>query len=85
MLFNEMRQYNLQIFNKYIFLKYRTKQLKAIETNNHITYTNWLKQKNKNKNKLLNWLKIRKKKDELKQPLFIAYLDKINIQFVLMY
>ena len=32
-------QYNIQISDKYIFLKYRTKQLKAIETNNHITYT----------------------------------------------
>ena len=33
MLFNETRQYNQQIFNKIIFLNYRTKQIKATETN----------------------------------------------------
>ena len=31
MLFNETRQYNIQMFNKIIFLKYRTKEIKAIE------------------------------------------------------
>ena len=33
MLINETRQYNIQIFNKSIFLKERTKQIKATETN----------------------------------------------------
>ena len=35
MLFNKMRQYNIQMFNKIIFLKYkyRTRQINAIETN----------------------------------------------------
>ena len=32
-LFNETRQYNIQIFDISIFLKYRTKQIKATETN----------------------------------------------------
>ena len=32
-LFNETRQYNIQIFYKFIFLKYMTKQMKATETN----------------------------------------------------
>ena len=33
-LFNETRQYNIQLFDKTIFLKYRTKQLKGTETYN---------------------------------------------------
>ena len=33
MLFNETGQYNIHIFDKYIFLKYRTRQIKATETN----------------------------------------------------
>ena len=33
MLFNETRQYNIKLFDKTIFLKYRTKQIKATETN----------------------------------------------------
>ena len=32
-LFNETRQYNIHIFNKIIFLKYRTRHIKATETN----------------------------------------------------
>ena len=28
-----MRQYNIQIFNKIIFLKYRTRHIKATEIN----------------------------------------------------
>ena len=31
MLFNKTRQYNMQIFNKIIFFKFRTRQLKAME------------------------------------------------------
>ena len=38
MLFNETRQYNIHIFNKIIFLKYRTRQIKARETNKY-TYS----------------------------------------------
>ena len=37
MLFNETRQYNIPIFYKTIFLKYRTRQIKATER----TYTQW--------------------------------------------
>ena len=36
-LFNETRQYNIQMFDKTIFLKYRTRQIKATETNKEIT------------------------------------------------
>ena len=32
-LFNETRQYNIQMFNKKIFFKYMTRQLKATERN----------------------------------------------------
>ena len=38
MLFNETRQYNIQIFNKSIFLKKRIKQIQATETNMYNTY-----------------------------------------------
>ena len=34
MLFNETRQYNIHIFDKTIFLMYRTIKIKATETNN---------------------------------------------------
>ena len=33
MLFNKTRQYNIKIFNKIIFFKYRTRELKTTETN----------------------------------------------------
>ena len=33
-----IRQYNTQNFDKYIFLKYRTRQIKATETNKKVTY-----------------------------------------------
>ena len=33
MLFNKTSQYNISIFDKIIFLKYRTRQIKATETN----------------------------------------------------
>ena len=32
-LFNKTKQYNIQIFDKNIFFKYRTRQIKATETN----------------------------------------------------
>ena len=32
-LFNETRQYNIHIFDKIIFFKYRIRQIKATETN----------------------------------------------------
>ena len=38
--FNETEQYNILIFDKYICLKYRTRQIKATETNKYITYLN---------------------------------------------
>ena len=34
------RQYNIQISHKTIFFKYRTKQIKATETNKEIIYLN---------------------------------------------
>ena len=34
------RQYNIQIFNKIIFFKYRTREIKATETNKYVTYLN---------------------------------------------
>ena len=37
MLFNKTRQYNIQIFDKIIFFKYRTRQIKTIETNKKVT------------------------------------------------
>ena len=40
MLFNETTQYNIHIFNKTIFVKYRTRQIKATETNKLNTYLN---------------------------------------------
>ena len=39
MLFNKTRQYNIQIFDKIIFFKYRTRQIKTTETNK-VTYLN---------------------------------------------
>ena len=33
MLFNKTRQYNIQVFNKKLVFKYRTRQIKATETN----------------------------------------------------
>ena len=36
MLFNETRQYSIKIFNKIIFFKYRTRQVKATETNDQL-------------------------------------------------
>ena len=33
MLFNKTRQYNIQIFNKIILFKYRTRQIRTTETN----------------------------------------------------
>ena len=38
MLFNETRQFNIPMFNKSIFLKKRTKQIQATETNMYNTY-----------------------------------------------
>ena len=32
-LFNKTRQYNIQMFDKIIFFKYKTRQIKPIETN----------------------------------------------------
>ena len=32
MLFNKTRQYNIQMFDKIIFFKYRTRQIKTTET-----------------------------------------------------
>ena len=39
MLFNKTVQYYIQIFNKIIFFKYRTREIKAIETNKRINET----------------------------------------------
>ena len=36
-----IRQNNIQIFFKIIFFKYRTRQLKTIETNKKVTYFDW--------------------------------------------
>ena len=35
-----IRQYNIQIFYKIIFFKYRTRQIKTTETNKKVTYLN---------------------------------------------
>ena len=37
-LFSTTRQYNTYIFNKIIFFKYRSRQIKATETNKKVTY-----------------------------------------------
>ena len=39
MLFNKTVQYYIQIFNKIIFFKYRTREIKAIEKNKKINET----------------------------------------------
>ena len=38
MVFNKTRQYNIQMLHKIIFIKYRTRQIKATETNKKVTY-----------------------------------------------
>ena len=40
MLFNETRQCNIHIFDKNVFVKWRTKQIKATETKKYYTYLN---------------------------------------------
>ena len=41
MLFKKTRQYNIQLFDKIIFFKYRTREIKATETNTKVTYLNF--------------------------------------------
>ena len=56
MLFNKTRQYNVQIFNKIVFFKYRTRKLKTTETNNYVTHLIWNGSLSKqNQFKLLNF------------------------------
>ena len=38
--FNETKQYNINIFDKIIFFKYRSRQIKAREINKKIMYLN---------------------------------------------
>ena len=40
MLFNKQRQNNIHIFDKIIFLKYMTRQIKTTETNKKVIYLN---------------------------------------------
>ena len=41
MLFKKRIQYNIHIFDKIIFFKYRTRQLKTTVTNEKVIYLNW--------------------------------------------
>ena len=40
MIFNKTRYFNIHIFDKIIIFKYRTRQIKATETNKKVTYLN---------------------------------------------
>ena len=39
-LFNQTRQYNIQVLDKIIFFKYMTRRIKTTETNKKVTYAN---------------------------------------------
>ena len=41
MLFNKTTQYNIQIVNKIIFFKYKTRQIKTTETNKKVSDLSW--------------------------------------------